>query len=664
MEWLNEPASWQRTGDVLTVSVDPGTDFWRETGYGYIRDSGHVYGEVLAGDLDVSVRLRCTLSAQYDQAGVMLRADERTWLKTGVEFFEGRGRLSTVLTHGRSSWMVTDLPAGTDEIVLRVSRRGDAVEVRYVIEDGPAELAALVFMPPDREVLAGVMAAAPEGPGFRVTFHDLHITERDWSSASGEEPAAWPDEQAGWAGAEAPAWAPADGEPGWPEPGTGEDTSGWPATAEEESRSWPVPAATDEDPQCRFRHPVMTIPPGPPRQAESRTRAGRPPGTMMPGGWQRWPPTRTTSPAGRRRPRRPRPATGNALACPSPPKGIRLSRPGSSGPEPSRPEPSGPEPSRPEPSRPDRAAGPSRPGPSGQDRAAGIDPAGAEPARPGSIAAPLAGPEPGRPEPGPSQGPSRAPRAGDPEPAGDEPAGRETAPAKPAAKEAPAGEPAAEGAADQNGAGEHWSPAPVPGDWAKSAAGGTEPEVDPAADWERLAAGAQAAARAQAAGAQAARWRAQTDTEVANEWPGPPLRTAVRNGLLAGDTVPRATGDPSEDDAQTDPGLPKPRPAAETGLAETGRRETGRTEAGPRRRLGGRGPARGGAARGHRVRAGRARQAGARQAGARAVGPRGAPGQVQAGRRGPARGTRRGRRVDQPAHRRPRGGVGRQSVTW
>ena len=51
----------------------------------------------------------------------MLRADERTWLKTGVEFFEGRARLSTVLTLGRSSWMVTDLPAGTDEIVLRVS---------------------------------------------------------------------------------------------------------------------------------------------------------------------------------------------------------------------------------------------------------------------------------------------------------------------------------------------------------------------------------------------------------------------------------------------------------------------------------------------------------------------------------------------------------------
>jgi regulation of enolase protein 1 (concanavalin A-like superfamily) len=216
MEWLNEPASWQRTGDVLTVSVDPGTDFWRETGYGYIRDSGHVYGEVLGGDLDVSVRVRCTLGVQYDQAGLMLRADERTWLKTGVEFFEGRPRLSTVLTLGRSSWMVTDLPAGTDDIVLRVSRRGDAVEVRYVLDDGPAELAALAFLPPGREVLAGVMGAAPEGPGFRVTFQDLRITERDWSAApAGDDAGTRPAGQAGWTSDDTPVWSPATAEPSW-----------------------------------------------------------------------------------------------------------------------------------------------------------------------------------------------------------------------------------------------------------------------------------------------------------------------------------------------------------------------------------------------------------------------------------------------------------------
>ena len=61
----------------------------------------------------------------------MLRADEHTCQKTGVEFIEGRLRLSTVLTLGWSSWIVANLPAGTDEVTLRASRRGEAVEVRY-----------------------------------------------------------------------------------------------------------------------------------------------------------------------------------------------------------------------------------------------------------------------------------------------------------------------------------------------------------------------------------------------------------------------------------------------------------------------------------------------------------------------------------------------------
>ena len=248
MEWLNEPASWQRTGDLVTVSVDTGTDFWRETGYGYVRDSGHVYGEVLAGDLDVSVRVRCTLGVQYDQAGVMLRADERTWLKTGMEFFEGRPRLSTVLTLGRSSWMVTDLPAGTDDIVLRVSRRGDAVEVRYILGDRQPELAALAFLPPGREVLAGVMGAAPEGPGFRVTFQDLRITEPDLS-APADGAMTWRDDQPSWAGSEAPGWRQPEDESGWAAPEAREEATDWAgAAAGDDGSSWPPPAVAEDGP--------------------------------------------------------------------------------------------------------------------------------------------------------------------------------------------------------------------------------------------------------------------------------------------------------------------------------------------------------------------------------------------------------------------------------
>ena len=264
MQWLNEPASWQRTGDVLRVSVDPGTDFWRTTGYGYVHDNGHVYGEPLPGDLDVSVRVRGAFANQYDQAGIMLRADEHTWLKTGLEFFEGRPRLSTVLTMGCSSWMVADLPPGTDEVTLRVSRRGDAVEVRYAAGDGAAELAALVFMPPGREMLAGIVCAAPEGSGFSVAFHDLRIAGREWSGqetaddaewAAGSVPATgWAQDEAvaagaGWDGGGeswggeraddgAPGWAadrPGEAAPGWGRDKSGEVAPGWAAEKPDEA---------------------------------------------------------------------------------------------------------------------------------------------------------------------------------------------------------------------------------------------------------------------------------------------------------------------------------------------------------------------------------------------------------------------------------------------
>src|SRR5262249_2742609 len=159
----------------------------------------------------VTVGVRGVFANQYDQAGIMLRADEQTWLKTGLEFFEGRPRLSTVLTMGCSSWMVADLPPGTDEVTLRVSRRGDAGEGPYVAGRGAASLAGLGCGAPGRGVRGGMVCAAPEGRGFSVAFHDLRIAGREWSGqetagdaewAAGAVPASgWAQDEAAAAGA-------------------------------------------------------------------------------------------------------------------------------------------------------------------------------------------------------------------------------------------------------------------------------------------------------------------------------------------------------------------------------------------------------------------------------------------------------------------------------
>jgi uncharacterized protein len=184
MRWLNEPRQWSETGEVLTVTADSDTDFWRTTHYGYITDSGHLYGADMSGDFDLRVVVRGAYAEQYDQAGAMVRVDDLHWLKTGIEFVDGRARFSTVITLGYSSWAVSDLPAGCTEIGLALARRGDSVEVRYAAGDrcdDPAsmELAAVAYLPPDRSALAGVMCAAPEGPGFTVSFRSLSVLPAD-----------------------------------------------------------------------------------------------------------------------------------------------------------------------------------------------------------------------------------------------------------------------------------------------------------------------------------------------------------------------------------------------------------------------------------------------------------------------------------------------------
>lgn len=180
MRWLNEPKRWSAGGDVLTVTADARTDFWRTTHYGYVTDNGHLFGADVTGDFDLAVVVSGGYVDQYDQAGAMIRIDDRHWLKTGIEFVDGRARFSTVITLEYSSWAVADLPPGSSDLGLLLARRGDSVEVRYRVGDrvvAPAEmdLAAVVYLPPGQSALAGAMCAAPTGGGFPVSFRGLTV---------------------------------------------------------------------------------------------------------------------------------------------------------------------------------------------------------------------------------------------------------------------------------------------------------------------------------------------------------------------------------------------------------------------------------------------------------------------------------------------------------
>jgi regulation of enolase protein 1 (concanavalin A-like superfamily) len=119
--WLNEPKTWSEKDDFLSLVTDQATDFWRETHYGFIRDSGHFLGFQTGNAFTAELRIRSDFKALYDQAGLMVRVDERRWLKAGIEFSDGRAMLSSVLTNGQSDWATAPYEHDASDFRLRVT---------------------------------------------------------------------------------------------------------------------------------------------------------------------------------------------------------------------------------------------------------------------------------------------------------------------------------------------------------------------------------------------------------------------------------------------------------------------------------------------------------------------------------------------------------------
>ena len=110
MTWLNEPRNWKQENDHLFVFADTHTDFWRKTHYGFVRDNGHFYYEGVSGNFQVETEFQGRYESLYDQAGLMVRVDETTWIKSGIEFVNGIHQLSAVATREYSDWSVVPLP--------------------------------------------------------------------------------------------------------------------------------------------------------------------------------------------------------------------------------------------------------------------------------------------------------------------------------------------------------------------------------------------------------------------------------------------------------------------------------------------------------------------------------------------------------------------------
>lgn len=176
-QWLNEPATWSDERFRIRAVTDPNTDFWQHTYYGVTHDSGHFYHQEVTGDFTTEVTLSGQFRTAHDHAGLMLRVDERNWLRTGLEYLDDTTYISTVITRGFSDWSMAPCPQYAGPLRIRLTRHDTALRVQCRDTDGCWRLIRLGYLDLPSTVQVGVMCCSPEREGLAASFSDFTVVK-------------------------------------------------------------------------------------------------------------------------------------------------------------------------------------------------------------------------------------------------------------------------------------------------------------------------------------------------------------------------------------------------------------------------------------------------------------------------------------------------------
>lgn len=175
MQWYNEPAEWKINNKTFTMFVTPQTDYWRISHYGFTVDDAPFYYTTYGGEFEVKVKLTGNYKARFDQMGLMIRTDHQNYIKSGVEFVDGKLNVSTVVTHTTSDWSVTPLDKVPPFIWIKAIRKLDAVEFYYSLDDKNYIMTRNAPLQDNHPVMVGLMAASPDGQGFEAKFENFTV---------------------------------------------------------------------------------------------------------------------------------------------------------------------------------------------------------------------------------------------------------------------------------------------------------------------------------------------------------------------------------------------------------------------------------------------------------------------------------------------------------
>lgn len=168
--WLNQPVDSLQEDSHLKVIAVHESDFWRNTSYGFVHDSGHALLTDFPANSSMEVTFILDYSGQFDQAGIIVHSDSHHWIKAGVESADGFPQVGAVVTSINSDWSLAPVVHWFGkEVTVRASRTTDALTIRARCGEDD-QLIRLAPIDPTLRWSAGPHCASPVSQSLEVTF--------------------------------------------------------------------------------------------------------------------------------------------------------------------------------------------------------------------------------------------------------------------------------------------------------------------------------------------------------------------------------------------------------------------------------------------------------------------------------------------------------------
>jgi regulation of enolase protein 1 (concanavalin A-like superfamily) len=188
LAWDIAPASWSLDeGPALTIAAPAGSDLFADPSGREPELAAPRLLVPVAGDFQLSARVRCTFASAFDAGALLLWADERRWVKLAFEVSpQGEPMVVSVVTDGRSDDANGFVVEG-GAVRLRISRLGPACALHARLGGEGWRFVRHLALTEREGLRAGFLAQSPTGEGATARFDEIgFVPERLADLRSGQ----------------------------------------------------------------------------------------------------------------------------------------------------------------------------------------------------------------------------------------------------------------------------------------------------------------------------------------------------------------------------------------------------------------------------------------------------------------------------------------------